>query len=280
MLLCSRLARLAGLLLALAGCSPLAALDAITPSGDYGTTADLAYGADPRQRLDVYRPREGGRHKVIVFFYGGNWKTGNRADYRFVAESLTRRGFVVVIPDYRLFPSVRFPTFLEDGAKAIAWTFAEVARHGGDTGAIYLMGHSAGAYNTMMLALDTPYLAAAGVERLRLAGVIGIAGPYDFLPLGPDIAPIFAPAGDPTRTQPIAFVGPSPPALLLTGAADDTVRPGNTTRLAAALRARGTPARDIIYPGIGHIEILLGLSTALRGGSPVLADIAAFARPN
>jgi acetyl esterase/lipase len=271
----------AGMVLGLAGCSPLGALDAVTPTGDYAATLDIAYGPQPRQRLDVYVPAgPAATHPVIVFFYGGNWQSGDKAGYRFVAESLTRRGHIVVIPDYRVYPATTFPGFVEDSARAVAWVAGNIARYGGTADTIYLMGHSAGAYNAAMLALNTPYLGAAGVSRARIAGVIGIAGPYDFLPLvDPALKTIFGPEETRARTQPINFVDRgAPPMLLVTGDDDTTVRPRNTQRLAARLREEGVPVREIVYPGLGHIDIILGLSSRLRGNSRLVDDIEAFVR--
>jgi acetyl esterase/lipase len=271
----------AGIVLGLVGCSPLGALDTLTPAGDYAATLDIAYGPQPRQRLDVYVPTgPAATRPVTVFFYGGNWQSGGKAGYRFVAESLTRRGHVVVVPDYRVYPAATFPGFVEDSARAVAWVAGNIARYGGTADTIYLVGHSAGAYNAAMLALNTPYLGAAGVPRARIAGVIGIAGPYDFLPLtDPALKTIFGPEETRARTQPINFVDRgAPPMLLVTGDDDTTVRPRNTQRLAARLREEGVPVREIVYPGLGHIDIILGLSSRLRGNSRLLDDIAAFVR--
>lgn len=271
-----------GILLGLVGCSPLGALDALTPAGDYAATLDIAYGPRPRQRLDVYVPAGPAvTRSVIVFFYGGNWQFGDKAGYRFVAEALTRHGHIVVIPDYRVYPAAVFPGFVEDSARAVAWVTGNIARYGGNADAVHLMGHSAGAYNAAMLALNTPYLRAVGVPRERIAGVIGIAGPYDFLPLtDPTLRTIFGPEATRARTQPINFVDRSaPPMLLVTGADDTTVRPRNTRRLAARLKEEGVLVREVVYPDQGHIDIILGLSSRLRGNSRLADDIEAFVRP-
>jgi acetyl esterase/lipase len=259
-------------------CTPVGLLDAITPAGAYRPYLGIAYGPEPRQRLDVYMPEGPARPRpVIVFFYGGNWQSGNRGAYRFVAESLTRAGAIVVIPDYRLYPEAKFPAFVEDSARAVAWVAGNIARYGGDADALYLMGHSAGAYNAAMVALDRRYLQDAG-SRAAIAGVIGIAGPYDFLPLtDPTLQVIFGPERNRAQTQPINFVtADAPPMLLVTGTDDSTVRPRNTERLAARLREAGGSVREIRYPGVGHIDIVLGLSSRLRGSSTLLDDIRAF----
>lgn len=262
-----------------AGCSPLRLVNGLAPSRTYRAAKGLPYGSHPRHMLDVYQPAEQtGPAPVVVFFYGGNWRSGERGDYLFAGEALASRGFVAVIPDYRLHPEVRFPAFLEDGAKAVGWALAHAAEHGGDPGRLFLMGHSAGAYNAGMLALDPGYLKAAGVERQRVRGLIGLAGPYDFLPLQSDISKaVFGFPDTPLNTQPIRFASAaSPPALLATGDDDSVVRPQNTRRLASRLRGNGVPVREILYPGVSHLMLVGSLAAPYRKFAPVLDDVAAF----
>ncbi len=266
--------------LATAGCSPLRTFDALVPK-DGGTmriAADLPYGADPRQRLDVYAPRRPGASPLatIVFFYGGSWSSGTRRGYGFAARALASRGFVVVVPDYRLVPAVRFPAFLADCAASVRWARANVARYGGDRARIVLVGHSAGAYNAAMLALDPQWL---GDARGAVRGFVGLAGPYDFLPLeGPITTATFGAWPVPEETQPIRFAGAGdPPALLLSGAEDRTVLPRNGRALGHVLQAAGVPVEVREYPRLGHVGMVTALARPLRGKAPVLADIAAFA---
>jgi acetyl esterase/lipase len=273
-----RLTALSGAALASA-CTPLTLLDWITPARG-ASERDIAFGEDPRQRLDVYAPTgAAGPAPVMVFFYGGGWRQGERAQYRFVGEALTRLGFVAVVADYRLAPTHAFPAFVEDAASAFAWTSANIARHGGDQRRIFLMGHSAGAYNAVMVALDPRYLAAHAIERAMIAGVIGIAGPYDFLPLrGRLLSAAFGGVADPDATQPVNFGDPAtPPLLLINGSADRIVSPRNAEALAARLVARGGRARAAIYDGRGHIDIMLGLSSQLDADGRLVADIQDFA---
>ena len=231
---------------------------------------NIPFGRHLRQKLDVYCPAGASPliaergipvqpQPVIVFFYGGSWQTGDRRDYKFVAAQLAKRGFVVVVPDYRLYPEVKFPSFLEDGATAVSWVFRNILAHGGDPAAVFLMGHSAGAYNAMMLALDTAYLGRVGHDPARIAGVIGLAGPYDFLPFhSATMARIFSGPADEKLTQPITHVREgAPPALLLHGGRDKTVLPRNTAMLAARLRAAGNAVETRIYPKLGHTGMIL-----------------------
>jgi len=268
-----------GLAAMLAGCSPLALLDATVPGTGRLAEAGMPYGPDPRQRLDVWVPSGApGPHPLVVWFYGGSWRRGERAEYRFVAEALAAGGVATVIPDYRLYPAGAFPGFLEDAAAAIAWAASHAGALGADPRAIFVAGHSAGAHIALMLALDPRWLAGAGFDRGRLAGAIGLAGPYDFLPLtDPAVAAVFAAAPDLRATQPITFADASaPPLLLLTGAADQVVGPGNALRLAARVNAAGGNAEVQGYPGLGHIGLLTALAPLFRGRAPVADDMLRF----
>ena len=263
--------------------SPLALFDAIGPrdAGGRLVARDLAFGEGPRRRLDVYVPTAGAEGApVLVFFYGGSWESGVKDDYAFVGQALAAQGFVTVLPDYRLYPEARFPDFLEDGASAVAWVRDNIAAYGGDPRRIVLAGHSAGAYNALMLGLDTRYLKAAGVDPKAIRAVAGLSGPYDFLPFDQDTTrKVFGQAPDPRATQPVAFAGPSaPPAFLATGADDTVVRPRNTQRLAAALRDARVPVQERVYPGLDHADTLLALSVTFRSKAPELAEMAAFLR--
>ena len=254
-------------------------LNLLSPRWNLREQSGIAYGDHPRQKFDFYGPRAAKTPRpVIIFFYGGSWQTGSRTEYRFLGRLLARRGYNVAIPDYRLYPEVHYPDFIRDAAHATA-KIAEIAqRDGGDPTAIFTAGHSAGAYLAMMLALAPHYLAEAGYDRSHLAGAIGLAGPYDFLPItGPTYKLIFGTAPDLARTQPITHVDPgAPPCLLLQGSRDDLVAPKNTAALASALRGVGGFVQSRIYPGVGHIAILLALLPWLAWRAPVLADITAF----
>ena len=280
-MLTQRLRRLATALAAraLSSFSGLRLLDATMPSRGVRVTRGVPYGGGARRALDLYEPSEAGEDRpLVVFFYGGSWKTGARGEYRFVATALARRGMVVAVPDYRLYPETVFPGFLEDAVGAVAWAAANAARHGAAPRP-FLIGHSAGAYIALMLALNPAYLRTAGMDRTRLAGAVGIAGPYDFRPSRfPDVAPIFA-ATEEAATQPITHVdGANPPLLLLAGGADTTVRPTNTLNLAARVAARGGPVATRVYPRLGHIGVLLAFAPLFRRNAPVVDDIARFVR--
>ncbi|WP_353199817.1 alpha/beta hydrolase [Sandarakinorhabdus sp.] len=263
-----------------AACSPLGALNGVnrlTP-GDGGVkriVTGAAFGSDARQRLDVWAPENAAANlPVIVFFYGGSWNSGDREGYGFAARALAARGFVVVVPDYRLVPQVRWPAFVQDGAAAIKWVAANIAGHGGDPARIGVMGHSAGAHIALLLSLDRRWGVADDIKA-----AVGLAGPYDFRPFEPGGAAEAAlgSAPDLADTQPIHFARPdAPPLLLLHGDEDTTVKPRNSVVLAKAITDLGGRATTTLYPGIGHIGILLALSKPFRGKAPVLTDASNF----
>ncbi len=270
---------LAALAMAAGACTPLGLFATFTPRDPAVLGAvDQAYGDKARQTLDVYAPRQiDASRPIAVFLYGGGWEKGRKWDYGWVAQALAARGFVVVLPDYRLYPDVRFPDFLRDNAKAVRWAVDHAGAYGGDPNRIVLLGHSAGAYNAVMLGLDPSYLEAAGVDPSHIRAVAGIAGPYDFLPLTPDMDGVFGHASDVALTQPLNFVRPdAPPMLLVTGDADVVVDPANTTVLARALGSAGASVQEKHYPNVGHNEIMAAMSRPFRDRVPVLSDISDF----
>lgn len=264
----------------LAACSPIKVLNALTPSNTFTKTAAIAYGDDSRQKLDVYRPAPASSNApVVVFFYGGSWNSGSRDDYGFVGEALASRGIVVVIADYRLYPQVRYPAFLQDGARAAAWTHQHIADYGGDPQRLYLMGHSSGAYNAAMLALDARWLEHVNLSPSMLKGWIGLAGPYDFLPIeNPEVKPVFFFPDSPPDSQPINHVSAgAPPSLLMASTDDKLVNPSrNTGGLANTLRAAGVPVETFYFGKTNHQTLVAALSKPLRWLAPVLDRVTAF----
>jgi acetyl esterase/lipase len=251
---------------------------ALTSEHGIETETGIAYGAHPRQKLDIYRADPtNAKSPIVVFFYGGGWKDGDRATYKFVGTALAKRGITTIIPDYRLFPEVKFPTFVDDGAKAYAWVAANVANPGKRP--IVVAGHSAGGHTAALLALDHSYLERHAPGAARPVGLIGMAGPYSFdATTWPTTKEIFAvAASQPDRARPVSFARMgAPPALLMHGADDDTVKLFNTTDLAGALGRVQTSVRVIEYPNIGHVGLVTAISKPLRWRAPVLEDIISF----
>lgn len=268
---------------ALFGCSPAGLLNGASRlAGDSGRLAGagIPFDQDPRLKLDVWAPsrRAGAAAPVVLFLYGGGWNSGERGDYGFVGRAFAARGFVTVIPDYRLVPEVRFPTFIEDAAKAVRWTRDHIVEFGGDSGRINFSGHSAGSYIAAMLALDGHFLRDAGVDPKIVRAAALLSGPYDFYPFTEQRGrAAFGNWPRPLETQPINFVSrDAPPMLLMQGTADTVVRPRNAERLAAALAKAGATVKLELYPGKSHIDTIKSLSPLFRGSTSALADSVAF----
>ena len=241
----------------------------------------LAYGPDPHQQLDVFGPERASRNlPVAVFFYGGAWNSGRRQDYAFAAQALASRGFLVVIPDYRVFPQVIYPDFVDDCARAVRWAQDHAGAYGGDPARTLLIGHSAGAYMALQLAMDDRFLQTAGVSPGSIKGAIGLSGPYDFYPfVRPDAHDAFGPyKGDPRTSQPITYAAlpGRPPVLLIAGGQDDDVDPQNSVRMDKALKAAGNPSTLHIYPTLNHPQTIIALSAPLRDTAPILDEVVRF----
>ena len=263
-------------------CAPVTVLNSLVASDSHALTPSIPYGTLPRQRLDVYRPSAApppGGYPVVVFFYGGSWNNGERADYKFVAAALASRGVMTLVADYRLYPAVRYPEFLEDSAKALAYGLEKAKALGGDPQRVFVMGHSAGAYNAAMLAFDARWLRPTGHSPAELAGFIGLAGPYDFLPIvNPDVKPVFFHPNYPPDSQVFDHVSAAAPKTFL-GAArtDELVDPQrNTVGLATQLQSVGRPVTMRLYDRVNHMTLAGAFAAPLRWLAPVLDDVVAF----
>jgi len=269
----------------LSRCSPPGLLNTINrhwpgDSDAHRVVDGAAYGAAPLQKLDVWAPRSPHAKPlpVVIFFYGGAWVKGTRGEYGFAGRAYAAQGFVAVVPDYRKVPDVRFPVFVQDCALAVKWVRDHIAQYGGDPTRITLAGHSAGAYNAAMLAVDSHYLRDIGVDPHIVRAAAILAGPLDFYPWD-DKRAVDA-MGDwprPLETQPITYASKdSPPLWLAYGSADTTVKPRNSIAMAAKLKALGAPVVLRDYPGKDHDDLVMGLSKPFRGNAPTLAESVAF----
>ncbi len=271
---------LGGLAASLAGCAATTVLNTLEPRFGVSAARDIAYAAGPRHDLDVYAPRRPAPHApVVVFIYGGGWDSGEKSQYAFVGDALASHGYVAVIPNYRISPDAHYPDFLEDSAKAAAWAKAHAREYGGDPDNLFLMGHSAGAYNAVMLALDPRWLGALGLDPKRdVKGVVGLAGPYDFLPLkSAELKTIFGAEGQAPASQPINHVSPGEPPLFLGHDVGDTVvYPRNTEHLAAKVRAAGGDVEARYYKGLNHALMIGVFAAPLRFLAPVFRDATDF----
>ena len=240
---------------------------------------DLAYGSDRRQRLDVVAPRQGMNRPVVIFWYGGSWIQGRKADYRFVGVALAKQGFVAVLPDYRLYPKATFPMFDEDGARAVAWVQRHAGEYGGDPAHVVLMGHSAGGHTAAFLAFNHDFLRKYGADPDGIAGLIGLSGTYVFTPDSDTLRAAFPPPYSVKDWQPIRFVdSKAPPTLLLHGLSDREVLPQEAIELRDALMKVHVPVTLDLFPHRGHADTVASFALVTRWRTPALEEAAQFVR--
>lgn len=241
---------------------------------------DVAYGDDPWETLDIYLPSISHSEPlpVLVFFYGGSWMDGSKDQYEFVGENFANQGYITVIADYRKYPQVKFPTFVEDGAKAVAWTVNHMGQYGGED-RVFISGHSAGAHIGALMTADERYLQTHHLTTKSIKAFAGLAGPYDFVPYEENYKDMFGPPENYPQMQVTTFIeGDEPPMLLLWGADDDLVGRRNLDLLVARIEARQGVVETKIYPNMGHVDILSGMVWFLKSKGPVVTDVVDFFR--
>lgn len=264
----------------IAACSPLKILNGVISTDGIKVKTDISYGALPRHTLDIYTPKTKlkGPLPVVIFYYGGGWDSGVKEDYLFVAQAFASKGYVTVIPNYRVFPQVSFPEFMQDPVDSARWITNNIAQYNGDPDNIFIAGHSAGAHLSILMQTNKDYLARVDLTPNRFRGYVGLAGPYDFLPLKTQhLKDIFGPEQQRWKAEPINFVsGSAPPTLIMVGLDDDLVEPENSFSLAKKIRQEGGWVKLMEYPDYSHEDMVAKLAKPLRGNSPLLSDIVAF----
>ena len=278
---------LPAILFVLPGCATLGllALNTRASLAPVERLANLHYAVGRAGSVDVYRPKPtvpGPGLPLVVFFHGGGWDDGDKNQYRFVGAALAETRLVAVLPNYRLYPHARRADFMADAAQSLAWARAHAVEWGADPAKVFVMGHSAGAHIALLLALDERYLNGVGGTSRWLRGVIGLSGPYDFLPFTEKyLEEIFGPAAAFPDSQPIRFVrAGAPPVFLAHGLKDRRVRVANTERLAAGLRALGNAVETRYYDSADHAQVIVALSPVAPHPFPVLSDVRAFIEEN
>jgi len=263
------------------GCSMSTGQRLLIWGTDFTLRSAIPYGSDPRQKLDIYTPSRQPVRATVLFLYGGSWKSGARDLYRFLGQAMASRGYQLAVADYRLYPQVRYPAFVADAAAAFAWVKGNIARYGGRPDTVALMGHSAGAYNATMLAIDPSWLAPYGLKPGDVLALVALAGPLSFNPAETDSTrDIFAGTPDISTARPIklAAAGGSsaPPMLFIHGAADTTVGAHNSQNMARAITDAGGSAELKLYQDAGHLGVITCFAWPLRWRAPCLNDVDQF----
>ena len=257
--------------------NPKSLLSALVADRNVAVERNISFGTHPRHKLDIYRPRSGKGSAVILFLYGGGWHSGERSTYGFAGAALASRGFTVVVSDYRLYPEVDFPSFVDDAAKAYAYT----ARNVSSGRPVFVMGHSAGAHMAAMISLDEKYLKAEGKNLPKPAGLIGLAGPYSFDPTTwPTTKHMFTKVKtNADVARPVTFVSKNaPPALLMHGLDDTVVKLWNLDAMSEAYKKAGVPVRQKRLKGFGHVGIVLAMARPFRWRYSIVDEVVDFIR--
>lgn len=265
----------------LSGCTSIGAQLANLPThfDNINVKRDIVFDPENAQKIDIYLPPGGMEKKydVIVFFYGGRWSSGSKDGYAFVGSAFAKAGYVVAIPDYRKYPDVRFPTFAQDAAAAVAWVSNNIANYGGNPDHIFVTGHSSGAHIGALITADPQYLAAHDKQRDTIKAFAGLAGPYAFIPEEADLKDMFGPPEKyPLMQAPTFIDGNEPPMLLLWGMDDDVVGRFNLEKLANAIRKKNGCGQTRLYKDVDHVWIVGALSWLGQHKASVLDDITAF----
>lgn len=219
------------------------ALNLASALGGGKVRRDIPYGEHPRHRLDLYLPRRpAASAPIMLFFYGGGWVKGSRDMYAFVGRALADNGICAVMPDYRLGQPAS--KAVEDGVLALHWVTQNRA------GPVFVAGHSAGAHIAASMAYGRAF------SRAKLAGFLGLAGPYQYLA---GATPAF-----------------TPPAFIATAGRDRLIPGSVAQRFAERLRSAGVGVETRDYPGATHATLVGALSPLLRSVGPVLQDMTAF----
>jgi acetyl esterase/lipase len=271
---------LLGCAAALAACAGSPAMNALNGLREVEQATNVIYDEVTGLKLDLYRPVDARGETVVVFFHGARWSHGDKRRFEFLGRALAAHGVIAVLPDVRQYPDVKFPAFVEDGASALKWTRENVGKYGGSIERLFVMGQSSGAHIAALLALDEQYLKRVGGGPDWLRGMIGIAGPYDFLPItAPDLRDMFGPPEEFEKSQPIFYAeGRNPPVLLLHSEDDREVSVRNTRNLARALRNAESPVETVIYLDQGHEGIATSLSLRQQGRTDAMSSILDFMR--
>jgi len=267
--------------LLIAGCTQVGLGIANLPAklGDLEIEKNIAYGAQEWQKLDIYTPKNAQSKKlpVIVFFHGGRWSEGSKDMYAFVGKAFADKNYIVAIADYSKYPDVKFPSFVEDAAKAIAWVHSNIDEYGGNADKLFVSGHSSGAHIGSLAIADQRYLKEEGKSPDIVTAFAGLAGPYDFIPEADDLKDMFGPPEKYPQMTVTTFIdGDEPPMLLLWGAKDNAVWQRNIDLLKEGIEKKDGIVETKIYPELDHVGIISSLTWFFRSKAPVLKDVDQF----
>lgn len=275
----SAIVALGGLAFAAQQAQAFSALDVvnkISTGGGVGVSKDILYGDAPLQDLDIYYPKPLAQamrsdqssissYPMVVFVHGGSWQNGSKEDYAFVGKSLAQAGYVTAVINYRKAPEHVYPDYVEDTARAIAWSYDNAAQLHADPQRFAVMGHSAGAFNMMAAVSNADFLAPYGMKPADISAVVGIAGPYSYDFRDYPTATAFPANATPDEVMPDRLIkGKQPPYLLLTAGDDKVVHDTNTINMTQALKEHGASVENGVIEGASHASSIGSMAMPLR----------------
>jgi acetyl esterase/lipase len=232
---------------------------------------DISYGTNIKQRLDIYFPAQTSANApVYLFFHGGGFREGDRAQYGFVAKPFSEKGIISVVASYRLTgEGFKYPVQRDDARLAVAWLYKNIQRFGGDPRRIYIGGHSSGGILVADLGVDRRWMRGAGLPKEVVRAIIPVSAPYDLRTPGNAVEKTvfwsgYTPSAQLRRlaSPSLHITDPVPAALVAAGAKevdgyDNYV--GSSEVFVRRLTAHGVQAKFMALPEAGHRESVLAL---------------------
>ena len=268
--------------------SALNIVNGITSNGSVAVSKDILYGDESLQDLDVYYPKSlahamqaqssiDDTYPMVVFVHGGSWENGNKEDYAFVGQSFAQAGYVTVVMNHRKAPKYVYPKYVEDTAKAIAWSYENAAMLHADPQRIAVIGHSSGAFNTVAAVSNADFLAPYGIKPSDIKAVVGIAGPYSYDFRQFSNARAFPVDATPDEVMPDRQLkGRQPPYLFLTAENDQIVHDTNTIKMTQALKNYGATVETGVIKGASHATSIGAMAPPLRWVNEVRAQVLTY----
>jgi arylformamidase len=229
---------------------------------------DLAYGPDPRQRLDLFVPEGAKNAPVMIFFHGGGWCTGHKEWAGFMVPALARLGVILVAPNYRLAPGHKMPAAFDDGIAVLKKVTEMLPAMGGDPGRMFLSGHSAGGHLAALIALRRADRERAGLSPDAIRGGLPVSGIFDLHHPSPTEGSLEAmvythvlkDAVDDGPMSPICWTaGNTVPMFLLHGSKDSVRVMRSNERIEALLKLQPGPVERLVEQGSDHFQTHMGL---------------------
>ncbi len=265
---------LGGVIVGVFAYSPAKVLSALSSMQGLKIHKKIAYGTHQRQFLDIYQPTNlpsnltsHAEHglPVVIFIHGGSWQHGEKEGHGFIGRSLAQAGYLTVVIDYRLAPKNIYPDFINDSVSAIAWVYQHIAEYGGDPNKLFVMGHSAGAFNAVVAVDDVRFWRNSHVPTTAIKAVIGLAGPYSFDYRQYQSKIAFPAHLHPEGVMPDRHVRPdAPPHYLMVAENDKLVGIKNMLKMKRALERAKVPVETVVIPKVNHISMIVAMAKPTR----------------